>query len=49
MVLFSSLITDALRHRGESVGADDQISKPNFAELAGRAIRLIETARGDVA
>ncbi len=45
VVLFSSLITESLRHRGESVGADDQISKPNFAELAGRAIRLIEAAR----
>lgn len=45
VVLFSSLITDALRHKGESVGADDQISKPNFSELAGRAIRLIESAQ----
>ena len=25
VVLFSSLITDKLRHKGESVGADDQI------------------------
>ena len=32
-VLFSSLITDKLRHKGESVGADAQISKPNPAEL----------------
>lgn len=41
VILFSSLITDAQRHKGESVGADLQISKPEFAELAREAIRLI--------
>ena len=33
VVLFSSLITDKLRHKGESVGADAQLAKPNPAEL----------------
>ena len=33
VVLFSSLITDALRNKGESVGADLQISKPDMQEL----------------
>ena len=28
VVIFSSLITDELRHKGESVGADAQLSKP---------------------
>ncbi len=42
IILFSSLITNELRHRGESVGADDQISKPEFVMLAQRAINLIE-------
>jgi len=42
VVLFSSLITDELRHKGESVGADAQISKPQFAELARLALSLIE-------
>ena len=32
-VLFSSLITDKLRHKGESVGADAQLAKPNPKEL----------------
>jgi len=32
-VLFSSLITDKLRHKGEAVHADAQLSKPNPAEL----------------
>ncbi|WP_320169227.1 chemotaxis protein [Maridesulfovibrio sp.] len=42
VILFSSIITDKLRHKGESVGADDQISKPEVTELAQRAIALIE-------
>jgi two-component system, chemotaxis family, chemotaxis protein CheV len=33
VIVFSSLITDSLRHKGEIVGADDQISKPEIAEL----------------
>lgn len=33
VVLFSSLITDKLRHKGESVGADAQLAKPSPAEL----------------
>jgi len=42
VILFSSLITDKLRHRGETVGADDQISKPEITYLAQRAAGLIE-------
>uniref|UniRef100_I2PY71 Chemotaxis signal transduction protein n=1 Tax=Desulfovibrio sp. U5L TaxID=596152 RepID=I2PY71_9BACT len=42
VILFSSLITDDLRHKGESVGADGQISKPQFVNLAALAISLIE-------
>jgi two-component system chemotaxis response regulator CheV len=42
VVLFSSLITQEQRHRGESVGADDQITKPEFDALAGRLVALIE-------
>lgn len=33
VVLFSSLISDDLKHKGESVGADAQISKPEFRDL----------------
>lgn len=33
VVLFSSIITDALRHKGVSVGADEQISKPDLPGL----------------
>lgn len=38
VIIFSSLITDSLRHKGQIVGADAQISKPQIEEL----IRLID-------
>ncbi|MDR3641063.1 MAG: chemotaxis protein [Humidesulfovibrio sp.] len=46
VILFSSLITDRLRHKGESVGADEQISKPNITELTKRAFELIAQRQG---
>ncbi|KAJ50525.1 two-component system chemotaxis response regulator CheV [Clostridium tetanomorphum] len=33
VIIFSSLITDNLRHKGESVGADAQLSKPEVGDL----------------
>jgi two-component system chemotaxis response regulator CheV len=33
VIIFSSLITDDLRHKGKTVGADGQVSKPEIAEL----------------
>ena len=33
VLIFSSLITDDLRHKGESVGANAQLSKPEIGEL----------------
>jgi two-component system chemotaxis response regulator CheV len=33
VVIFSSLITDDLRHKGKTVGADAQVSKPEIGEL----------------
>ena len=46
VILFSSLITDKLRHKGETGGADDQISKPDVSQLAMRAKALIEQKSG---
>jgi two-component system chemotaxis response regulator CheV len=43
VILYSSLITDELRHKGDAVGADAQLSKPEMAEMAKRAIELIES------
>ena len=42
VVIFSSLITDDLRHKGENVGADAQISKPEIGELINVIDQLIE-------
>lgn len=41
VILFSSLITDKLRHKGVAVGADEQVSKPEVSKLALRAKELI--------
>jgi two-component system chemotaxis response regulator CheV len=46
VILFSSLITDRLRHKGESVGADEQVSKPNITDLTRRAFELIAERQG---
>ena len=43
VLIFSSLVTEKLRHRGESVGADGQISKPEVGSLARRAADLIRS------
>ncbi len=42
VILFSSMITDKLLHKGKAVGADDQITKPEIGQLAERARQLIE-------
>ena len=41
VVIFSSLITDELRHKGESVGANAQLSKPEISELVDTIDRLL--------
>lgn len=41
VIIFSSLITDNLRHKGESIGADAQLSKPEVAELVELIDRFI--------
>ncbi len=40
LVLFSSLITDEMRSKGRAFGADDQISKPEIANLVHSLDRL---------
>ncbi len=44
VILYSSIITDELKHKGISVGADAQITKPEIHRMAERAIALIEGA-----
>ncbi len=40
LVLFSSLINEAMRVKGKELGADEQISKPEIANLVGIIDRL---------
>ncbi len=42
VILYSSIITDELRHKGEAVKADFQISKPDLQDIARKALELIE-------
>lgn len=42
VIIFSSLITNELRHKGESVGANAQLSKPEVEELIGVVDELLE-------
>jgi two-component system chemotaxis response regulator CheV len=41
VVIFSSLITEELRHKGESVKADAQLSKPEISELVDTIDKLL--------
>lgn len=41
VVIFSSLITEELRHKGESVKADAQLSKPEITELVDTIDKLL--------
>ena len=41
VVIFSSLISDELYHKGETVGADRQISKPSIHELVDAVDSLV--------
>ncbi|HWL25525.1 MAG TPA: chemotaxis protein [Ureibacillus sp.] len=41
VIIFSSLITDDLKHKGIEVGAEEQISKPEIAELILKVDELI--------
>jgi len=42
VILYSSIITDELRHKGDAVKADFQVSKPDLQTIAKKAIELIE-------
>jgi CheY-like chemotaxis protein len=42
VILYSSIITPELRHKGESVKADCQIAKPEMATIPKIAVELVE-------
>lgn len=41
VLLFSSMINDSLRRKGEALGADDQVTKPELDELIGRMQKCV--------
>jgi two-component system chemotaxis response regulator CheV len=41
VVIFSSLINDDIRRKGEAVGADEQLTKPEIGKLVGAVDRLV--------
>lgn len=41
VILYSSIITEELRHKGDSVRADAQVSKPDMDKMAAVAIDLL--------
>ncbi len=44
-ILFSSMINEALRRKGESVGADDQVTKPELDQLIERMQEAVKKRR----
>jgi two-component system chemotaxis response regulator CheV len=42
VAIFSSLITDTLKHKGKSVGADAQFAKPDLQSVSDKMFELIE-------
>lgn len=42
MVLFSSLVNEEMRRKGEALGADAQLSKPEIGNLVKIIDQLIE-------
>jgi two-component system chemotaxis response regulator CheV len=42
VAIFSSLITDNVRHKGNSVGADAQFAKPDLQSVSDKMFELIE-------
>jgi len=49
VVLFSSVITEDTRHKGEEVGADDQLSKPQLPELVAILDRWVDKQHQEAA
>ncbi len=46
VILFSSLISPTILHKGQSVGADAQITKPEFGGLTSQVADIIRQRRG---
>ena len=47
VVIFSSLISDEMKRKGERLGADAQLSKPEIGSLIGAVDELLQPKKGD--
>ena len=45
VIIFSSLINDEMRKKGELLGADAQLSKPEIGQLVGEIDKLINAQK----
>ena len=45
LIIFSSLVNDEMRRKGEQLGADAQLTKPEIGKLVETIDRLIEESR----
>ncbi len=46
LIIFSSLVNEEMKRKGESLGADAQLTKPEIGQLVDAIDKLIENARG---
>lgn len=47
LIIFSSLVNDEMRRKGEQLGADAQLSKPEIGQLVGAIDRLVGNTTGE--
>lgn len=47
VIIFSSLINDEMRKKGESLGADMQLSKPEIGQLVGAIDQVLQIENAD--
>lgn len=47
VIIFSSLINDEMRKKGESLGADMQLSKPEIGQLVGAIDQILQIENAD--
>ena len=45
LIIFSSLVNDEMRRKGEALGADAQLTKPEIGLLVGAIDDLIDKSR----
>ena len=49
VVIFSSLVNEEMRHKGEMLGADAQLTKPEIGKLVGAIDALLDERKEKMA